>query len=134
MNVLVMLGMSLLSGIFCAERAAATPAKVAAYSDTTNELTEAQKVERLLAYLRGLEGAVFIRNGSEHSNTEAAKHLQAKWEKHKDKIGSAVEFIEKLASASGLTGEDYTIRLPDGTVLTTREVLMQELKRLDQVQ
>lgn len=134
MNILVTLGMALLPGLFCAEKAAATPATVAAYSDTTNELTEALKVERLLAYLRGLEGAVFIRNGSEHSNTEAADHLQAKWEKHKDKISSAKEFVEKLASASGLTGEDYTIRFPDGTTLTTREVLMQELQRLDQAQ
>ena len=129
-----MLGMALLAGIFNAVKPTAIPTAVVVYSDTTDELTEAQKVGRLIDYLRGLEGAVFIRNGSEHTNTEAADHLQAKWEKHKDKISSAVEFIEKLASASGLTGEEYKIRFPDGNVLTTREVLMQELKRLDQVQ
>ena len=42
-----------------------------------------------------------------------------------------MEFIENLASSSGLTGVDYTIRFPDGTIRTTREVLVEELERLE---
>ncbi|GAB3201673.1 hypothetical protein ABID22_001414 [Pontibacter aydingkolensis] len=94
-------------------------------------LTEVEKVDRLIQFVRGLEGATFIRNGSEHTCKQAADHLQAKWLKHKDKISSAREFIELLASKSGFSGEPYKIRFKDGTVQTTGFVLSQELKRLE---
>ena len=131
MNIRVMLGIATVAGLLSVAEAAATPAAVATYSSHADELTESQKVERLIGYLRSLDGAVFIRNGSEHSNKEAADHLQAKWEKHRDEVRTAMEFIENLASSSGLTGVDYTIRFPDGTIRTTREVLVEELERLE---
>ena len=134
MNIHIMLGAALLAGLMSVADGAATPAAVPTYGSHADGLTESQKVERLIGYLRSLDGAVFIRNGSEHSNTEAADHLQAKWEKHKNEVHTAMEFIEDLASASGITGVDYTIRFPDGTVRTTREVLTEELKRLEQQQ
>lgn len=132
MNTRIMLGIAAVAGLLSVADGAATPAAVPTYGSHANELTESQKVERLIAYLRNLDGAVFIRNGSEHSNTEAADHLQTKWEKHRNEVHTAVEFIEELASASGLTGEDYTIRFKDGSVRTTRDVLLEELKRLEQ--
>jgi hypothetical protein len=98
---------------------------------TSTGLTESQKVERLIQYIRSLKNATFIRNGSEHTCSEAAKHLQSKWEKHKDDIKSAKGFIEEIASRSGLSGQDYKVRFADGTVLTTNEVLLKELKRLE---
>ncbi|MFD2513327.1 DUF5329 family protein [Pontibacter locisalis] len=98
---------------------------------TASELTESQKVERLIEFIRSMKGATFIRNGSEHSCQEAAKHLKLKWEKHKGHISSAEEFIEDLASRSGLTGQDYLVRFADGTEKTTNEVLTKELRRLE---
>ncbi|WP_439881479.1 DUF5329 family protein [Pontibacter sp. MBLB2868] len=102
-------------------------------SITVAGLTESQKVDRLIQYIRGMKGAVFIRNGSEHTCKEAADHLQSKWEKHKGQIKTAEEFIEELASRSGLSGQDYMIRFEDGSETTTNAVLTKELKRLEQL-
>ncbi|GAA4444788.1 hypothetical protein GCM10023188_47200 [Pontibacter saemangeumensis] len=132
MKIRVMLGMALVVGLLSAGVAAATPSAVNSGSSLRKALTEKQKVDRLLEFIRSLKDATFIRNGSEHNCEDAAKHLQAKWEKHQSKISTAEEFIESLASASGLTGEPYRIRFADGTTVTTKEVLMQELKRLEQ--
>ncbi|MEJ8802838.1 DUF5329 family protein [Pontibacter sp. H249] len=94
-------------------------------------LTEVEKVDRLIEFVRSLKGATFIRNGSEHSCQQAADHLQSKWEKHKNKIASAKEFIEELASKSGMSGEPYKIRFSNGSEQTTSFVLNQELKRIE---
>ncbi|MBC5993082.1 DUF5329 family protein [Pontibacter cellulosilyticus] len=98
---------------------------------TKVELTEVQKVHRLIQFVRGMKDATFVRNGSEHTCKEAADHLQSKWEKHKNSIGSARDFIEKLASKSGFSGEPYKIRFKDGTEHTTNAILTKELERLE---
>ncbi|HJW72171.1 MAG TPA: DUF5329 family protein, partial [Geothrix sp.] len=41
--------------------------------------TEAQKIEALIQGVASLQGAAFIRNGSEHTPREAADHLRLKW-------------------------------------------------------
>lgn len=134
MKIQVMLGTVLLTGFLSAQAApdAAANSQNTVCSSTIAELTEAQKVERLIDYVRGLEGAIFIRNGSEHTNKEAADHLLAKWEKHKEKVGTAKDFITELASASGMTGEAYKIKLQDGTTVDAKELLMKELERIEQ--
>lgn len=126
--------------IFCAALTLAAPATMAlpcSLTTTTDAaiagLTESQKVERLIQFVRGMKGATFIRNGSEHTCKEAADHLQSKWEKHKNQVKSAENFIEEIASRSGMTGQDYLIRFADGTEVTTNEVLTKELKRLEQL-
>lgn len=95
------------------------------------ELTEVEKVDRLIQFVRNMKDATFIRNGSEYTCQQAASHLQSKWEKHKDKISSAREFIQELASQSGMSGEAYKIRFKDGTEQPTASVLTQELERLE---
>ncbi len=94
-------------------------------------LTESQKVEQLIAFVSSMKGATFIRNGSKHSCQEAAEHLRTKWEKHKDKVKTAEEFIDKLASKSGMSGEDYLIQFKDGHTETSAAVLYRKLKQLE---
>lgn len=60
-------------------------------------------------------GVIFIRNGTEHSASEAADHLRTKWSRAGDRVKTADEFIEALGSRSSQTGEPYRVRLPDGT-------------------
>ena len=110
----------------------AVPTPVDIVEESMNKgLTEAQKIERLIQFVRTMKDATFIRNGKEHSCREAANHLQGKWEKHRNKINSAQDFINNLASSSGLSGEPYKIKFKDGSILTTNEVLSRELKRLE---
>jgi hypothetical protein len=99
-------------------------------NNTHSSLSEAQKVEKLINYIRTLEGATFIRNNSEFNTEQAAGHLASKWEKHAEKVKTAEGFIMKLASESS-SGEPYNIRFADGTTSTTREVLMKALRSID---
>ena len=55
MNIRVMLGIATVAGLLSVAEAAATPAAVATYSSHADELTESQKVERLIGYLRSLD-------------------------------------------------------------------------------
>jgi hypothetical protein len=75
-------------------------------------------------------GYVFIRNGSEHTSAEAAKHMRRKYEYFADKgeIVTVEDFIDLAGTKSLLTGRQYTVRLPDDTVVPTAEWLRGELE------
>lgn len=94
-------------------------------------LTETQKIDRLISYVKNLDGAVFIRNGSEHSAAEAAQHMQQKREKHAKHARTAQDFILNIASKSSFSGKPYYIRLKDGRRVEAGELLQKELKRLE---
>ena len=106
-----------------------TPA-ITTSASVSGALSESQKIDLLIDNIRGMKGATFIRNGSEHSCQEAAEHLKAKWEKHGAKIKSAEEFIEHLATKSSMSGELYKIRFSDGREEPTGEVLLKALGQL----
>ncbi|MBB6611212.1 DUF5329 family protein [Pontibacter sp. Tf4] len=101
-----------------------------AEATTTKSLSEAEKITQLIAQIRNMKGATFVRNGSEHSCQEAADHLQAKWEKHGSKIKSAEDFITYLATKSSASGEVYLIRFTDGREAPTADVLHEALRQL----
>ena len=90
----------------------------------------ADEVDQLLSSLSELEGAVMIRNGKEYSAEKGASHLRMKFDKAGEGIRSAEEFIEQLASRSSMSGENYRIRLKDGTTTTTKEWLTEKLAEL----
>lgn len=96
------------------------------------KLSESQKVQQLIDWIRNLKGATFIRNGSAYDSQKAADHLQAKWEKHQDEVKTAKGFIEELASKSGTSGKDYLIRFADGKTVTSGEALHEQLQRIEQ--
>lgn len=99
-----------------------------ARADSTEE--EAARIRQLIDHIRSLEGAIFIRNGEEHTAIEAAEHLERKWDFAGDDIQTAEQFIDDLASKSSTTGEDYIIRVNDGTEIASGEYLHQQLDRL----
>ena len=94
-------------------------------------LTEVEKIEKLIAGVEELEGATFIRNGVEHSAEDAAAHLRKKVAAAEGRVKTASQFIDVIASKSSLTGKEYQIRMPDGTVTTAREHLTQQLAKLE---
>lgn len=94
-------------------------------------LTEAEKIDRLIAHVTGLQGAVFIRNGKEHGPAEAAKHLQRKREAAEEQCDTAEEFIRVCASFSSRSGEAYLIRFADGRTRTAEDVLRERLAALE---
>lgn len=91
--------------------------------------TATVEIEALLAYVKQLDGATFVRNGSGHAPAAAEAHLRMKWENQAAKIKTADDFIELCATKSSLSGERYRIRLKDGAVRDSAEVLREELMR-----
>ena len=88
------------------------------------------EIEGLLIYVQQLDGAVFIRNGSEHTAAEAAAHMRMKWEKQTDKVKTAEDFIALCGTQSLLSGERYRIRFKDGRTRDSAEVLRERLAEL----
>lgn len=96
------------------------------------ELSEAQKIERLIGSIESLKDAKFRRNGSDYSAKEAADHLRRKLSAAGDKVKTAEQFIEHLATKSSVSGEAYEIRYADGRVVKTADFLRAELKKLEE--
>ena len=72
---------------------------------------------------------VFIRNGKEHSAEDAAKHIEKKYKHYKKKIKTPEDFIERSATKSMMSGKLYQVRLKDGTVISNKDWLTDELER-----
>lgn len=94
-------------------------------------LSEPEKIDRLIAYIGGLQGAKFIRNGTEYGTDEAVQHLQLKRRNAGDHVRTADDFIRECASYSSLSGKPYLIRFADGRTRTAEDVLREELGRIN---
>lgn len=106
--------------------------KESVQTETQKELTEAQKIDKLILYVEKTE-AKFVRNGSEYSGLDAAKHLRLKREKAGKKITTARQFIDYLASKSSMSGEPYLMKFKNGTTLPVRDILYHQLKKMESV-
>ena len=94
-------------------------------------LSEKEKIEKLIAQIENLPGAVFVRNGTEHGAKEAAEHLRTKWQAAGDRVKTAREFIDHLATKSSMSDEAYTIKLADGTIEPAGAYLHERLAELE---
>ena len=91
---------------------------------------EAQKIEAMIASIEHLPGAVFIRNGSEYSGSQAAEHLRYKWQKADGRVKTAEDFIVLCASVSSTSGQKYRIRGADGHTVDAEIFFREQLRRL----
>jgi len=94
------------------------------------DFSETDKINHLIASVEGLQGATFIRNGSEHDARTASNHLRRKLKAMGDKVKTAEDFIEFCASKSSMTGEPYLIRLADGSIIKSELFFNDKLKFL----
>jgi len=76
--------------------------------------TPETEIEGLLAYVKGLDQATFVRNGTSYSPAQAEAHLRMKWNNARSHIKTAEDFIELCASKSSVSGKPYLIRFADG--------------------
>ncbi|MES2379972.1 MAG: DUF5329 family protein [Bacteroidota bacterium] len=93
-------------------------------------ISEEQKIEKLIAYLEKSD-AVFIRNGKEYPGKEAAEHLRMKRKKAGSKVKTAKDFIDYIASKSSMSGDAYKMKFKNGSIFNTRDVLYNELRKLE---
>jgi hypothetical protein len=92
---------------------------------------EMRKIALLLEHVKNMEGATFVRNGSDHSPKDAAEHLESKLAAANRENMTAPGFIDIIASKSLVTDEVYTIRLKDGSTVPTGEYLRKELEKIE---
>ncbi len=67
-----------------------------------------QEVAYLLEFVSG-SGCTFVRNGDDHDSANAADHLRLKYSRGKRYVGSAEQFIDRLATESSWSGDPYTV-------------------------
>lgn len=91
---------------------------------------EKAKIEALISNIENLKGASFVRNGKDYDAKTAAKFLRGKWQAQDKEVKSAVDFIDKVASASGTSGKPYVIRFKDGREVKCGDYLTGQLKKL----
>lgn len=92
------------------------------------ENLEQKKIEFLISSIENLNGAKFIRNGSEYTGNEAAEHLRMKLQKAGGRVQTADDFIRICASSSYLSGQPYLIKSADGKMQKSAEFLGKKLK------
>lgn len=95
------------------------------------DAVETARINHLLKSVEQLEGAVFIRNGTEYDPKSAVSHLRMKLDKAGNEIKTAVHFIDLLASKSSVSGKPYIIRKSDNTRVNTNAFFHARLKEYD---
>ena len=93
---------------------------------------EEEKIDKLILFIEK-SNAVFIRNGNEYEAKEAADHLRMKRKKKKagNKVKTAKDFINLIASKSYMSGEAYKMKFSNGSINNTRDMLYNELRKLE---
>ena len=94
------------------------------------QLSEKQKIEYLIKSIETLDGAQFWRNDEYHTPKEAGEHLRLKLKNAGDKIKTAKQFIDNLATKSSMSGKVYKIKFKDGKVVESKVFLYQKLGEL----
>lgn len=89
---------------------------------------EDARIEFVLGTIKTLKDAHFIRNGSEYNGTEAEAHLRMKLGRAGERVQTAEQFIEGVATKSFFSGKPYQIRFADGRTVDAGPFLLEKLK------
>ena len=84
-------------------------------------------VHYLITYVKESD-VTFERNTSRYSGSEAAQHIDKKYQHFKDDIDTPEKFIELCATGSLMTGKPYFIITEEGEQLPSGEWLNTELQ------
>jgi hypothetical protein len=86
------------------------------------------EINYLLATI-GESGCTFYRNGIWYDAKRAAEHLRSKYDllAGKDQITTAEDFVEKVATGSSLSGQQYQIKCGGAAPVPTRQWMLDAL-------
>jgi len=93
--------------------------------------TAAEEIELLIQRVAGMTTRTFIRNGSESSADEAARHLRDKYEYFRKEIRTAEDFIRLCGTRSELSKQPYLVKA-GSAVRRSADVLAEELRHIRQ--
>jgi hypothetical protein len=127
-RLLAMTKSSILSLAFLLFLAFGTAQVLHAQSAAPNER---QKIEALIKFVSEMNGAKFVRNGSTYDAKAATTFLRLKWRANDSEVKTARDFIDKIATLSGTSGKPYVIRFENGSEMTSRDVLLAALNKIE---
>ncbi|TPG08225.1 hypothetical protein EAH75_00965 [Rhodanobacter glycinis] len=84
---------------------------------------EQQKIAYLIESVATLQGATFIRNGTEYDAKRAADHMRLKLRFAGSRVKTAEDFITYCGTGSSMSGIKYTIRFQDGHIIDSATFL-----------
>jgi hypothetical protein len=90
---------------------------------------EGKRIAYLITSVENLQGAKFVRNGTQYDGKEAASHLRMKLGKAGDRVRSAEDFITLCASKSYLSGKPYLIVFSDGKTIPSEDFFRKKLQQ-----
>ncbi len=88
---------------------------------------ERQKIAYLIDSVASLQGATFIRNGTEYDAARAAEHMRLKLRFAGSRVQTAEDFITCCGTGSSASGTPYTIRFQDGHIEDSATFLHERL-------
>ncbi len=91
--------------------------------------TEQARIDALLAAVE-TSGCQFERNGSQYSAVEGAKHLRTKLDGAGDRVQTAAQFIERIATGSSQSGKPYRVLCPGQPAMPSRAWLEARLAEM----
>ena len=105
-----------------------------------NEIDKNHRMITELISTVKIVNATFIRNGSEHTPTEAANHIERKYSYARKKYTfmgpvkniTPEQFIEHIASKSSTTGKDYHIKFDGFAPVKMKDWLERQLNLIRQ--
>jgi len=106
-------------------------AALSAWAGDTMPPAEKHRVERLIQYVESRTDCAFVRNGTAYTSHDAADFLRKKMDYMGDRVSTAQQFVDQIASRSSTSGEPYMIRHADGRMEHSAKFLSDELKRMD---
>lgn len=89
---------------------------------------EERAILHLIDYVRSAN-TTFDINGSDYSSAAAADHLAMKYRYVHNRIDTADQFIDYIASGNPLTSRPYTVNLTNGNEVVAEDWLRNELAR-----
>lgn len=89
---------------------------------------EEARINAMLNALAQKKDLTFVRNGDAHNCEEAVSHLRLKLGNTRNRIDTAEQFIDKVASSSSITGKPYIVKIP-GKAMKTRSLIYMRLLR-----
>lgn len=91
-------------------------------------LQEEERVEAMLQALSRKKNMRFIRNRTEYDAEKAVSHLRLKLGNTRNRLRTAEQFVDNVASRSSMSGKEYMIRTGDAAPQPAGPVLRKLLK------
>lgn len=95
------------------------------------QLSEADKIRRLISIVRETEGVTFLQGGNERDGSSAAAHLERRLARVPAGIPTARQFVDRIAVGKLRAPEPDKVRLADGTVVEAHQWFLDRLAELE---